>query len=302
MTEDAFAYVSGPDTVAAFTGVPTTRTALGGAAIHGGRSGVATCVVGDEDEARGALARPARLPARQHRRRSASDRDDRPGRPRLRRRRDDRCRRERPRRTTCAIVIGDVLDARLVPRAARRVRRQHGHRPRPPRRPAGRRHRQPARTTGPAPSTSRRRRKAARFVQWCDAFNLPLVTFVDTPGFEPGQRPRVAGHDPPRRRARARLRRRHRAPALRRAAQGVRRRLHRHGLPGPRERLVRGLAHCRDRGDGRARGGADPPRSPPRGHRRRRTRARPSRPRWTTSTRTGSRTRSWQPSGATSTT
>jgi propionyl-CoA carboxylase beta chain len=30
-------------------------------------------------------------------------------------------------------------------------------------------------------------RKAARFVQWCDAFNLPIVTFVDTPGFEPGK-------------------------------------------------------------------------------------------------------------------
>ena len=29
-------------------------------------------------------------------------------------------------------------------------------------------------------------RKAARFVQWCDAFNLPIITFVDTPGFEPG--------------------------------------------------------------------------------------------------------------------
>ncbi len=30
-------------------------------------------------------------------------------------------------------------------------------------------------------------RKAARLVQVCDAFNLPLVTFVDTPGFEPGK-------------------------------------------------------------------------------------------------------------------
>jgi len=29
-------------------------------------------------------------------------------------------------------------------------------------------------------------RKAARFVRFCDAFNLPLVTFVDTPGFLPG--------------------------------------------------------------------------------------------------------------------
>lgn len=27
--------------------------------------------------------------------------------------------------------------------------------------------------------------KAARFVRMCDAFGLPLVTFVDTPGFVP---------------------------------------------------------------------------------------------------------------------
>ena len=28
--------------------------------------------------------------------------------------------------------------------------------------------------------------KAARFVRFCDAFNIPLVTFVDVPGFMPG--------------------------------------------------------------------------------------------------------------------
>jgi propionyl-CoA carboxylase beta chain len=28
--------------------------------------------------------------------------------------------------------------------------------------------------------------KAARFVRFCDAFNLPLVTFIDVPGFMPG--------------------------------------------------------------------------------------------------------------------
>ncbi|NEE12486.1 methylmalonyl-CoA carboxyltransferase, partial [Streptomyces sp. SID7499] len=28
--------------------------------------------------------------------------------------------------------------------------------------------------------------KAARFVQTCDAFNIPLVTLVDVPGFLPG--------------------------------------------------------------------------------------------------------------------
>ena len=29
-------------------------------------------------------------------------------------------------------------------------------------------------------------RKAARFVRFCDCFNIPLVTFVDVPGFMPG--------------------------------------------------------------------------------------------------------------------
>src|SRR5206468_5756577 len=28
--------------------------------------------------------------------------------------------------------------------------------------------------------------KASRFVRFCDAFNVPLVTFVDVPGFLPG--------------------------------------------------------------------------------------------------------------------
>jgi acetyl-CoA carboxylase carboxyltransferase component len=28
--------------------------------------------------------------------------------------------------------------------------------------------------------------KAARFVRFCDAFNLPVITFVDVPGFMPG--------------------------------------------------------------------------------------------------------------------
>ena len=28
--------------------------------------------------------------------------------------------------------------------------------------------------------------KAARFVRFCDAFNIPIVTLVDVPGFMPG--------------------------------------------------------------------------------------------------------------------
>ncbi|MHB8605972.1 MAG: carboxyl transferase domain-containing protein, partial [Thermoplasmatota archaeon] len=34
---------------------------------------------------------------------------------------------------------------------------------------------------------SRAAEKAARFVRFCDAFNVPLVSFVDVPGFMPGK-------------------------------------------------------------------------------------------------------------------
>ena len=36
-------------------------------------------------------------------------------------------------------------------------------------------------------------RKAARFVRFCDAFNIPLLTFVDVPGFLPGVAQEYAG-------------------------------------------------------------------------------------------------------------
>jgi len=35
--------------------------------------------------------------------------------------------------------------------------------------------------------------KGARFVRFCDAFNLPLITFVDVPGFLPGSDQEVSG-------------------------------------------------------------------------------------------------------------
>jgi propionyl-CoA carboxylase beta chain len=35
--------------------------------------------------------------------------------------------------------------------------------------------------------------KAARFVRFCDAFNIPIVTFVDVPGFLPGTQQEFAG-------------------------------------------------------------------------------------------------------------
>src|ERR1700675_1689497 len=56
MTEDAFAYVTGPESVEEFTGVRVSRAELGGAAMHAQRTGVASLVVPDHIAAREALA------------------------------------------------------------------------------------------------------------------------------------------------------------------------------------------------------------------------------------------------------
>ncbi len=68
--------------------------------------------------------------------------------------------------------------------------------------------------------------KAARFVGFCDSFGLPLVAVVDTPGFMPGSKPGAGRRDPPRRVARAGVRRRVGAEADGGPAQVLRRRLH----------------------------------------------------------------------------
>ena len=68
-------------------------------------------------------------------------------------------------------------------------------------------------------------RKAARFVRFCDAFNIPIVTFVDVPGFLPGTDAGVRRPDQARRQAAVRLPQAHGAAGHRDHAQGVRRRL-----------------------------------------------------------------------------
>ena len=46
--------------------------------------------------------------------------------------------------------------------------------------------REPAEGARRARSTSTRARRPSRFVRFCDAFNIPILTFVDVPGFLPG--------------------------------------------------------------------------------------------------------------------
>ena len=73
--------------------------------------------------------------------------------------------------------------------------------------------------------------KGARFVAFCDAFNIPLLTLVDTPGFYPGKDLEWRGMI----RHGAQLAFAYARATVPRvavvAAQGLRRGLHRHGLP-----------------------------------------------------------------------
>ena len=68
-------------------------------------------------------------------------------------------------------------------------------------------------------------RKAARFVRFCDAFNIPIVTFVDVPGFPARHRAGIWRPDQTRRQAAVRLFAGHRAARHRDHKEGVRRRL-----------------------------------------------------------------------------
>ena len=92
--------------------------------------------------------------------------------------------------------------------------------------------------------------KAARFVRFCDAFNVPLLTFTDVPGLPAGHLPGVGRDHPPRGEAALRVHRGDRPEAHRRHPQGLRRRLRRHELQAHAGRLQLRLADGGGRGDG----------------------------------------------------
>jgi acetyl-CoA carboxylase carboxyltransferase component len=185
MTGDAFAYVTGPESVVEFTGVEVTREELGGAAIHDTRTGVASLVVRDEVAAREALEVLLSYLPSHHLddppRALVDDPVDRP------------CAVAAaavPARATASydvrVVVEDVLDtdsflelrARYASNMVTGLGTLDG-------RPVGVAANQPLQRAGTIDIEASR--KAARFVAWCDTMNLPLVTFVDTPGFEPGK-------------------------------------------------------------------------------------------------------------------
>ena len=187
MTPDSFAYVSGPEAVAEFTGVQIDRARLGGGAVHDSRTGVASMVGADEEDALLAVADLlSYLPANHV--------DDAPVEPLAA---DDPLDRSCGRAATAVpddarasydvrTVLADVLDAgSLLEVRARYASNMVTAYGRLGGRPVGIVANQPQVRAGTLDIEASR--KAARFVQHCDAFNLPILTFVDTPGFEPGK-------------------------------------------------------------------------------------------------------------------
>jgi acetyl-CoA carboxylase carboxyltransferase component len=185
MTKDAYAFVVGPHMVEMFTGVPVNRSELGGALTHSRTSGVASFVVSDEAEADELVVELLpHLPD--------NNGVDPPGRPCT-----DPTGRLTPEafdilpdsptgsydmRDILAVVVDDGL--LLEPRAdwatnlVTAFATIGG-------RPVGLVANQPQSIAGTLDITASQ--KGARFVGFCDAFNLPLVTFVDTSGFYPGK-------------------------------------------------------------------------------------------------------------------
>ena len=185
MTDESFAYVSGPNMVEQFTGVRMDAMLLGGAGTHAQASGVAALLATDEAEAMALVAavlsflpshvdeEPPRWPS--------EDPADRPT-PELRT--------IVPATPTGSYdvrgVITSVVDggehvelwARHAPNLVTALATIDG-------RPVGVIANQPQSLAGTLDIPASQ--KGARFVALCDTFGLPLVTLVDTPGYFPGK-------------------------------------------------------------------------------------------------------------------
>jgi acetyl-CoA carboxylase carboxyltransferase component len=185
MTTDAFAFVSGPAMVEEFTGVRIGIHQLGGTAMHARSSGL--CTIEASSEA-GALAHvdhllsllPAHadeLAPRTEVSAHGAERIDSLGGiiP-------DRATSSYDVRQVAAAIADDhevtELWTRWSPQLVTALGRIGG-------RAVGFVANQPQALAGTLDIAASQ--KGARFVRFCDSFNLPLVTLVDTPGFLPGK-------------------------------------------------------------------------------------------------------------------
>ena len=222
--DTSYMFVTGPDVIRTVTHEQVTKEELGGAMTHNEKSGVAHFAVDDDQECL-LLIREllSFLPSN-----NVDDpprrRDRRSGGSRRRGARYDRAggaepavrhaRRDSTRSSTTAyfLEVHEHFARNILVGFARLGGR-----------PVGIVANQPAHLAGTLDIDASV--KGARFVRFCDAFNIPLVTFEDVPGFLPGTRAGVRRHHPPRREAAVRVCRGDGAEADRDHAQGLRRRL-----------------------------------------------------------------------------
>jgi propionyl-CoA carboxylase beta chain len=180
----SYMFVTGPDVIRAVTHEEVSAEDLGGAATHGGRSGVAHFAADSEEECL-ALVRELMTFLPQN------NMEDPPIRPTADPvdRRDEHLGTAVPDQPNKPYdikeIVRPVLDdhyffevqADYAPNIVIGFGRLGG-------RPVGVVANQPAHLAGCLDIGASL--KAARFVRFCDCFNVPLVTFVDVPGFLPG--------------------------------------------------------------------------------------------------------------------
>ena len=182
--ETSHMFITGPDVVKTVTGEDVTLEELGGAMSHASKSGVATFVSADEkaclDDVRFLLSF---LPSNNLEEAPAVDTGDDPDRlcPSLQTILPPSPNQPYDMKKVIAEVVDDGEFFEYFPHWAKSIvcgfSRIDGH-------PVGIVGNQPMMLAGVLDIESSE--KAARFVRTCDAFNIPLITFVDVPGFLPG--------------------------------------------------------------------------------------------------------------------
>jgi acetyl-CoA carboxylase carboxyltransferase component len=185
MTPEAVAYVSGPASVAQLTGLRLAAEELGGQNVHARASGVAAFVADDPEGAlHVAAAALDYLPDHADEEppaRPTSDPATRPT-PELRELLPTSATGSYDvRRAISALADdGELLEVRAgwAPQMVTALCHIDGS-------PIGVVANQPQSMAGTLDIAASQ--KGARFVAFCDAFNLPLLTLVDTPGFMPGK-------------------------------------------------------------------------------------------------------------------
>lgn len=191
MTSDAFAFVSGPAMVEDFTGIRIGIHQLGGTAMHTRSSGLCAIEAANEEDAMAHVdhvlgflpSHGDELPPRCSRAGTGAVDGPNSG-------SDGALRRIIPDRATSSYDVRHVAAAladdhevtelwtRWSPQLVTALGRIDG-------RTVGFVANQPQALAGTLDIAASQ--KGARFVRFCDAFNVPLVTLVDTPGFLPGK-------------------------------------------------------------------------------------------------------------------